>query len=89
MKPESGHNGGRRDKEKKCRGQISAKSGIANDRSSRGAPKEAKGGKASNQSRMKEDVSKGDHGPSESWVSAKGSVVPERKAVEWGGKVES
>ena len=42
-----------------------------------------------NQSRMKEDVSKGDHGPSESGVSAKGSVVPERKALEWGGKVES
>jgi hypothetical protein len=54
VKPESGHNGGRREQEKKCRGQISAKSGIANDRSPRGAPKEAKGGKASNESDEKE-----------------------------------
>ncbi len=37
-----------------------------------------------NQSRMKEDVSKGDQEPPESEVKSKGSVVPERRAVEWG-----
>jgi len=37
-----------------------------------------------NQSRMKEDASKGDQDPPESGEKSKGSVVPERRVAEWG-----
>ena len=53
--------------------------------SPRGAPKEAKGGKASNESAVKERrCEQRRSGAAGVGVSAKGSVVPERKAVRWG-----
>ena len=42
-----------------------------------------------NQSRMKEDASKGDQEPPESGVKSKGSVVPERRAGEWGVRLRA